>query len=280
MNKITKTKLTNLMKTSIQDIFNTLWKQYITINPQADKIQKLLSRRGEKVINDHIALRTFNTQKLGLIKIANAFLDRGYEVKNEYEFAQKKLDAIHLEHSEDPNLPKVFISELKTELFSDDLQAIVEKIDSQVDNAQVVQDLFVASGRTWDLSFEEYIQLLRESEYAAWTAAFGYRANHFTVSLNHLTSFFKLEDLNEYLLENQFTLNDSAGLIKGTPEQFLEQSSTMAAPVNMEFDHSVHVIPGCFYEFAKRHPMPGSGRLYQGFIAASADKIFESTNSK
>ena len=43
------------MKTSIQDIFATLWKQYIAINPQADKIQKLLSQRGETVINDHIA---------------------------------------------------------------------------------------------------------------------------------------------------------------------------------------------------------------------------------
>ena len=183
------------MKTSIQDIFNTLWKQYIAINPQADRIHGLLSQRGETVINDHIALRTFNTSKLGLIKIANAFLDRGYKVKAEYEFVQKKLDAIHLEHSEDANLPKVFISELKTELFSDNLQSIVEKIDSQIEHAQVVQDLFVASGRTWDLTFEDYIQLLRESEYAAWTAAFGYRANHFTVSLNHLTTFFNLQDL-------------------------------------------------------------------------------------
>jgi hypothetical protein len=190
------------------------------------------------------------------------------------------LNAIHLENIEDPKLPKVFISELKTELFSENFQSIVNKIDSQVDNAQVVQDLFVASGRTWDLNFEEYIQLLRESEYAAWTAAFGYRANHFTVSLNHLTTFFNLENLNEYLLENEFTMNESAGLIKGSPEQFLEQSSTMAAPVNMEFDHSIHIIPGCFYEFAKRYPMPDSGKLYQGFIAASADKIFESTNSK
>lgn len=268
------------MKTSIQDIFNTLWKQYIAINPQADKIQNLLSQRGEIVINDHIALRTFNTSKLGLFRMASAFLDRGYEVKAEYEFKKKKLDAIHLENREDPNLPKVFISELKTELFSENLQSIIAKIDSQIENEQVVQDLFVASGRTWNLTFEEYIQLLQESEYAAWTAAFGYRANHFTVSLNHLTTFFNLEDLNDFLLQNKFVLNESSGLIKGTPEQFLEQSSTMAAPVNMEFDHSTHIIPGCFYEFAKRYPLPDSGKLYQGFIASSADKIFESTNNR
>jgi hypothetical protein len=79
------------MKTSIQDIFAALWKQYITINPQAERIRKLLNQRGEEVINDHIALRTFNTGKLGLIKIANAFLDRGYEVKYDYKFLKKKL---------------------------------------------------------------------------------------------------------------------------------------------------------------------------------------------
>ena len=88
-----------------------------------------------------------------------------------------------------------------------------------------------------------------------------------------------LEDLNSFLLENGFVLNEVSGLIKGTPAQLLEQSSTMAAPVNMQFDNANHVIPGCFYEFAKRYPLPDSGKLYQGFIAASADKIFESTHT-
>ncbi len=267
------------MSLSVQDVFNHLWKQYIQINEQAEKIQSLLQQRGEDVINDHIALRTFNTPKLGMLKLAKTFLDKGYEVAGEYNFVKKKLNAIHLQHCTDVNLPKVFISELKTELFSDELQAIVSKIDAQITNQEVASELFVASGRTWNLTFEEYIELLRESEYAAWTAVFGYRANHFTVSLNHLTTFFHLEDLNDFVLANGFTLNKVSGLIKGTPEQYLEQSSTMASPVSVEFDNSVHVIPGCFYEFAKRYPLPESGKLYQGFIAASADKIFESTNN-
>lgn len=267
------------MSLSVEQLFQHLWQQYIDINPQAQLIQKLLEQRGEAVINDHIALRTFNTEKLGLIHIADSFISKGYKVIKEYDFAKKRLNAIHLEHAEDANHPKVFISELRCEEFSDELQEIIAGIDAQIDKINVMQELFITSGRTWNLTFEQYIQLLRESEYAAWTAAFGYRANHFTISLNHLTTFFNLEELNVFLLENGFTLNQSAGLIKGTPEQFLEQSSTMAASVNLEFDHSIHVIPGCFYEFAKRYPMPESGRLYQGFIAASADKIFESTNS-
>ena len=267
------------MALSVESIFETLWNQYIKINPQAQKIQTLLQNRGEEVINDHIALRTFNTEKLGIPSLAKVFLKLGYEKAGEYDFEKKKLNAIHLQHSENPNYPKVFISELRSELFSDETQQIISDIDHQVDVETVNDDLFVASGRSWDLSFEQYIQLLRESEYAAWTAAFGYRANHFTVSLNHLTTFFMLEDLNSFLLENGFVLNEVSGLIKGTPAQLLEQSSTMAAPVNMEFDNANHVIPGCFYEFAKRYPLPDSGKLYQGFIAASADKIFESTHT-
>jgi hypothetical protein len=267
------------MSLSVEEIFENLWQQYIQINPQANQIQQLFKERGESVVNDHIALRTFNTDKLGLMKIATPFLDKGYEIIKEYDFVKKKLNAVHLEHSLDINHPKVFISELRTELFSDNLQSIIKKIDDQIDPANVMQELFIASGRTWNLTFEQYIQLLRESEYAAWTAAFGYRANHFTVSLNHLTTFFQLEDLNDFLLKQGFILNQSAGLIKGTPEEFLEQSSTMASPVNVEFDHTTQPIPGCFYEFAKRYPMPETGQLYQGFIAASADKIFESTNN-
>ena len=267
------------MSLSVEQLFENLWQQYIQINPQANIIHELLQARGENVINDHIALRTFNTQKLGMFKIAQTFLDKGYEIKNEYDFAKKKLNAIHLEHSLDSNHPKVFISELRVEEFSEDVQAIIAKIDAQIDAKDVTNELFVASGRTWNLSFEEYIALLRESEYAAWTAVFGYRANHFTVSLNHLITFFDLYEFNDYLQAQGFKLNETGGLVKGTPEEFLEQSSTMAAPVTVEFDNSTHVIPGCFYEFAKRYVHPTTGRLYQGFIAASADKIFESTNS-
>ena len=58
----------------------------------------------------------------------------------------------------------------------------------------------------------------------------------------------------------------------------LEQSSTMADMAEVEFTNSKVKIPSCFYEFAKRYPLE-SGELYTGFVAASADKIFESTNN-
>ena len=47
----------------------------------------------------------------------------------------------------------------------------------------------------------------------------------------------------------------------------------------MKFDDGSKVIPCCYYEFARRYPLP-NGNLFQGFVAKSADKIFESTNRR
>ena len=62
------------------------------------------------------------------------------------------------------------------------------------------------------------------------------------------------------------------------PEELLEQSSTMAKKVPHAFADKTAQIMGCYYEFARRYPIPGKpGQLFQGFIPKSADKIFEST---
>jgi|SRR5690606_22174784 len=265
--------------TAVDAFFDSLWQQYIAINPQAKAIHQLLNQRGEHVINDHIALRTFATEKLGITALAPLIESLGYEVQGHYDFAAKKLNAVHFEHSENPHLPKIFLSELKVTEFSESLQSIISDLDQQVHSQELETVDFIYSGRPWSLTFSDYISLLQESEYAAWTAAFGYRANHFTVSINYLTTFFEIEALNHFLLSAGFSLNESGGIVKGTPAQLLEQSSTLADLVNVEFSDVSHAIPACFYEFAKRYPQD-NGRLYQGFIAASADKIFESTDSQ
>ena len=119
--------------------------------------------------------------------------------------------------------------------------------------------------------------LSKESEYAAWLSAHGYGANHFTVSVNQLDRFDTVKGVNDHLRESGFAINESGGEVKGSPEVLLEQSSTMADRVAVDFSDGQHVVPGGFYEFALRYAM-NNGELYQGFVAASADKIFESTD--
>lgn len=266
------------MHNNANELFEQLWQNYIEVTPSAHKIQELLGQdNGKDVINDHIALRTFNLEKVNKEKLAAHFLAVGYKECGDYTFEAKKLKAKHYEHT-DPEMPKVFISELLVEEFSEQTQAIIKKMVEQVSDDAIVADNFLYSGTHWQVSHEEYKQLLEESEYAAWMAAWGYRANHFTVNINLLTQFETIQEVNEALKQGGFTLNTSGGEIKGSPEVLLEQSSTMADKATVTFSDGEFTIPSCFYEFALRYPKP-DGNLYTGFVAASADKIFESTNA-
>ena len=149
---------------------------------------------------------------------------------------------------------------------------------AQVADDASEQDNFLYSGAHWQVSEQEYQRLVEVSEYAAWMSVWGFRANHFTVSVNHLSHFTELADLNDALKQAGFVLNQSGGEIKGGPEVLLGQSSTMADKITVKLSDAELAVPSCFYEFAQRYPM-ADGKLYQGFVAASADKIFESTNA-
>jgi len=99
------------------------------------------------------------------------------------------------------------------------------------------------------------------------------------VNINKLKKFNDIHVLNDFIQSQGYVLNKSGGLVKGTPADYLEQSSTMASEIPVQFTDGTHNLPGCYYEFAKRYPM-ADGHLYQGFVAKSADKIFESTNKQ
>ncbi|WP_206486465.1 DUF1338 domain-containing protein [Thalassotalea sp. G2M2-11] len=263
------------MSTQVKSLFDNIWNNYLAVTPSADKIHQLLGS-GNDLINDHVAYRTFNIEKVNIDKLAQHLIALGYKECGEYHFEAKKLYAKHFEHSDD-TLPKVFISELLIEEFSLQTQAIIKKLVAQLDEETINHPSFLYSGQQWQVSFADYQTLLAESEYAAWLAAWGYRANHFTVSVNHLVNFEHLADVNNTLKDAGFALNTTGGEIKGDKAVKLEQSSTMADKITVEFSDTKAEIPSCFYEFAKRYPL-ASGNLFTGFVAASADKIFESTN--
>ncbi|ATC97099.1 DUF1338 domain-containing protein [Pseudoalteromonas tunicata] len=267
------------MHNDVNALFANLWDNYLSVTPSAVEVHKLLgTTQQDDIINDHIALRTFNIEKVSLEKLAAHFLAVGYKECGEYHFEAKKLYAKHFEHS-DPKQPKVFISELLIDQCSEQLQKIVTDLVDQIDPDAVTADNFLYSGTHWSVDSQTYKALLAESEYAAWMAAWGYRANHFTVNINELKNFETIESVNDALKKAGFALNTSGGEIKGSAEVLLEQSSTLADDYTVQFSDGEMTVPSCFYEFALRYPM-ANGELYTGFVAASADKIFESTNAR
>jgi len=263
---------------TIKEIFDRLWQEYTFQNPHAGEIYNLFVNQGEVVMNDHIAFRTFNDHRVNIDVLSKLFLDAGYVYKNDYHFENKHLYAKHYEYIEDKNAPRVFISELILEDFSDFLQETAREAISKIPKETLKEEHLIFSGNSWGTpSHDIYIKLREESEYAAWLYVHGFRANHFTVSVNSLKKLDTLQKVNSFVKDNGFLLNDADGEIKGTPSQMLEQSSTKAGLVDYNFEEGTFIIPACYYEFARRYH-DENNNLYSGFIAQSADKIFESTD--
>jgi hypothetical protein len=257
------------------DFFNACWQDYCNFTPQARQIHNKLAEAGENPINDHIALRTFNFPGIELDDIAELFKPLGFQLIDDYQFPDRHLNAKALILNADT--PKVFISELNINQLSTANQLIIL---NQLNKAQPIADSleFLYSGRTWDLiSYQDFKQLAQESEYAAWLMVMGFHANHFTISLNHLTSYSTWPEFLSLIHSLNIPLNKDGGIIKGTPDIYLEQASTLADEIEVNFSDGIHRIKTCFYEFAKRF-LDAEGNLYQGFVTNNANQIFSSTD--
>ncbi|HEC43541.1 MAG TPA: DUF1338 domain-containing protein [Bacteroides sp.] len=190
----------------------------------------LFSDQGEKVVNDHIAFRTFNHERMNIEVLVRPFIERGYMAAGHYQFKNKHLHAMHFELPGRANAPRVFISELLLNNFSPWLQEQIHQSIDKVNTDIWKSDELIFSGNVFGVpSYNIYEKLRIESEYAAWLYIHGFRANHFTVSVNSLNGFRGIEDVNKFLKDNGYLMNSK-------------------------------------------------GNLFSGFIAGSADKIFESTD--
>ncbi|HUQ65101.1 MAG TPA: DUF1338 domain-containing protein [Flavitalea sp.] len=258
--------------------------------------EKIINDPAE-IENDHIAFRTLAVKFLGIQSLQKIFLHYGYKRMDHYHFASKKLDAYWYAPADAKN-PRIFISELRVNDLSPKMRSIIRSYTDEVksdpadhlnlNDANEV-DEFLHSG-LWRLpSWDDYSTLSDESEYAAWTIYNRYYLNHFTVSVHNLKQGYNtIDDFNNFLEKYGFVLNDSAGKIKISPDGGLLQSSTVAQMILASFSKSEdHRIPGSYVEFAERRVLPEFEHLppheikrhhrREGFEAANADKIFEST---
>lgn len=262
------------------EFFSALWQQYTQVTPQAQRIQTLFEQQGESVLNDHVAFRTFNQSPISLEVLEGQLIALGYIAYGAFRFETKHLRARCYKHQSDDKAPKVFLSELLVEELPQDCQDIIQNLIAQIPADVVKTPAIFWAGLLWEkLSEQDYLTLTEHSEYAAWLSTMGLQANHFTVSINHLKNFTSIQQVNQLLLDEGYVLNQVGGLIKGSPESCLEQSSTLADKIHYVFgDGQSREIPSCFYEFARRHPQ-ADGSLFDSFIEGNADKIFDSTNS-
>lgn len=281
-----KRRMLNISGSTLQNVLNGLMSRYTERVPDVKAILGAMEKENlisspEDVENDHIAFRTLGVPNLGIASLEKIFLHFGYQKKEYYFFAEKKLDAWWYAPPQ-PKLPRIFISELRVPDLPENIQKIILSYTSEIksdpvdalklDEGEAV-DHFLHSG-LWRLpSWADYEMLAKSSEYAAWVIYNRYYLNHFTMSVHNLPGEFRdIEFFTAWLLQEGFKMNDAGGTIKTSADGLLRQSSTVASLVDARFaDDSIHAIPGSYIEFAERK----KGR--EGFEAANADKIFEST---
>lgn len=257
--------------------FSELWEDYIELTPQAKIIHNAFSQHNPQLINDHVAFRTFDIPTIDIASLEDYLFDFDYQLLDNYRFPDKHLSACAYIHP-DPSIAKVFLSQLHIDQLTEQSQQIIShKLSTR---APFTKDASIFySGRCWSLpDWDEYQSLRAESEYAAWLLTLGFHANHFTLDMNALSKHKNWADLFKFMTQLKISMNTEGGLVKGTPSVYLEQASTLADEISLEFDQGAKFVKTCFYEFAKRYPL-ADGSLYQGFVTDNANKIFSSTNA-
>lgn len=271
------------------NLVNKLWEIYCQNVPTASKVRKALMDRNEIWIEDHIALRTFNWNNFNKNNIEAFFESLGWQtVESSYVFPEKKLTALHMAHP-DRTLPKIFISQLEVEQLSAGGIKIINKYlsnhqESLISCTKLDDAVSYFCMTPWGrISVDDYQYLLLESQYAAWTLLFGNNVNHFTISVHLMKNLNTLHEMNNLVESLGIKLNADHGKIKGSPEVLLEQSSTLADLVEVEFNGGERLkVPYAFIEFANRYPLGEATNkwedYFQGFVEGNADRIFTSTN--
>lgn len=289
---------------TLQLILDGLMHRYRERVPDVDKVVSAMVsegiiRQGSEIENDHIAFRTMGVPNLGIQSLERIFLHHGYTRRDYYHFAEKKLNA-YWYAPPDPALPRIFISELRVADLSENVQQIIRSYTDEatadpvlsinLDDAAAV-DEFLHSG-LWRLpSLADFRALAAESEYASWAIYNRYYLNHFTISVHNLPEGYNnIGRFNDFLEKHGLVLNDSGGKYKESPDGLLLQSSTVAGMIDAEFANGEKArIAGSYVEFAERRVLPDFAHLApqdvkrvhrrEGFEAANANRIFESTYS-
>lgn len=285
-------------------VLDGLMSRYRQRVPDVQAIVEAMRQEGiitnaNEIENDHIAFRTMGVPHLGIASFEKIFQHYGYQKRDAYDFAEKKLNAFWFAPPADTeNLPRIFVSELRVNELSDTAQQIIHRytdvvtadpVDGLNLNDAAAVDAFLHQPLWPTPTLADYQTLLRESEYAAWVIYNRYYLNHFTISVHNLREGYNtMEEFTAFLERWGFRLNTSGGIIKVSPDGGLRQASTVAQLVEAEFANGETArIAGSYVEFAERRVLPQFAHLPQekigrqhrreGFEAGNADKIFEST---
>lgn len=295
----------------LAQLFDRLWDRYRQRVAYVRKYEEVVHAAGASFVNDHIAFRTFGCQQpmTGIATLARIFEALGYQASGCYQFPDKLLSAIHLQHP-NGNFPKLFVSELQVwAMESAARDTILKSVHSHrqpiseetLHKLHRVADLSAADRDAlldrvvrefhdlpWNLpEKQDVVAINRISQYAAWVLVHGYNVNHFT-SLINSQGVPTLSDIDKTVAALSAAGVPMKTEIEGQVGSKLRQTATEAVMIDVEVtDHGVQAtMPWsyAYFELAERGEItdPDSGRRgrFEGFLGPQATQLFEMTRTR
>lgn len=246
------------MNSAATRLLDLLWDRYAADVPYARTFVQL---SGGSFRNDYVALRTLARPGGGIATFERVFERLGWRRAGEYTFPDTHLAAIYMSHPE--GLPRVFISELKSEELSPRARQLLSTLPEDPpapESPEALADWFRAPPPPEESAL---LELEKESQYGAWLLTFGRRVNHFTASVDDI--------------ELWMTRMSEAGVpmkpdIEGAPGSKLRQTATHAAPLSVALrGGGTRLWPYAYFEIAQRAPG------FDGFLGPQARALFDMT---
>lgn len=291
----------------LAELFDRLWGRYRERVGHVRTYEEVVRAAGGRFVNDHIAFRTFTQQEpaVGTASLTRPFVALGYRLVGCYEFPDKHLSAVHLQH-ENPEFPKLFVSELRTWELGTTARDIVSQV--LVGHRAALSDEFLVSLREieddapsrgelldhlvdwvetlpWPAPQRHDVDALNaESQYGAWVLVHGYAVNHFTALVNShgVEGLADIERTADALRAAGVPMKET---IEGDRGSKLRQTATAAA--NVEVDVMDGELPSriewsyAYFELAERGQVPhaetGEPVRFEGFLGPQATELFDMT---
>jgi hypothetical protein len=298
----------------VKGLINNLWQQYTRRVSYASLYAEMVNERGGKVVHDHLAFRSFNTntgeQPAGTRAFGHLLEMLNYRRSGKYKFPKMMASAVHYEHP-DPLLPKIFVSQLEVDelpvwaqkiikatvfdtpyLLSDQAIELMNILNSQgsITNeaAEILtEELTGYFRRPWELPpREDLLKINDVSQYAAWTLLHGNSVNHFAAftNLQHVPEWPDIEATCMAMAKAGIPMKDE---LEGEKGSILRQSATQAVKETISFSNEEGDIEEmdwtyAYYEFTERgYVISDEGeKLFTGFISDQATHLFKMTQTR
>jgi hypothetical protein len=297
-----------------RELFDALWERYRSRVSYVRDYERLIKDVDASFVNDHVAFRTLRTTmgtyQLGMPTLAVLFRPLGFRPMNAYEFKDKHLRAVHLQHP-DPTLPKLFVSELDVDSLPAEAQAVVgrymlryratlgeedlqqlrslSQLAARDRNVLLTKVLTYFETLPWGMPDRDDVEALnRHTQYGAWVLIHGYDVNHFTALVNSHGQG-PLDSIEKVVREMRTRGVPMKESIEGAPNTKLRQTATESVriPVTVRgVDGRMQEIAWtyAYFEFAQRstwrNPETGADEMFQGFLGPQANNLFEMTALK